>query len=82
MTELDEAVADRSAEADLRRARRAGSALIDALDQLAVKQVDLVQRTGYARETIRRLVEDERIRRGEIPPTERYLRAQKRAQRS
>lgn len=46
-----------------------------------VKQKALVEETGYTREHIRRLVEDERIRRGEIDPTPRYLREQARRQR-
>ena len=41
-------------------------------------QKDLVKATGLSRETIRCHIEDERIRRGEIPPTPRYQREQER----
>lgn len=82
LTELLEAVADRSDEAEERRLLRIASALYVANRVHKVKQVALVEQTGYSRETIRRHVEDERIRRGEIPPTKRYLEAQeKRAER-
>lgn len=76
MTELDAALADRLPEAEDRRLFR----LQDALYVLSKnhKQVELVKRTGLTRETIRRHVEDARIRRGEIPPTDRYLREQAR----
>jgi hypothetical protein len=74
MTELQAAVADLRAQPD--RLARVGAALYAAL-QSGVRQRDLVAETGYNRESIRRLVEDERIRRGEIPPTKRYLAAQK-----
>lgn len=76
MTELMEAVADVRAQPE--RLARVGAALIDALSA-GKRQKDLVTATGYTRESIRRLVEDERIRRGEIPPTKRYLAAQRRA---
>ena len=79
MTELLEAVADVGDEANDQRLRRVAAALYDAMQVPGVKQKDLVVKTGYARETIRRHVEDERIRRGEIPPTARYLAAQKRS---
>jgi hypothetical protein len=83
MTELQEAVADRAGEAEERRLLRVAEALYVASWVLKVKQRDLIKETGYSRETIRRHVEDERIRRGEIEPTERYLKAQeKRAGRS
>jgi hypothetical protein len=77
LTEVLAALADTSPEADERRDLRAAAALY----QLAKQgkrgwQADLVRQTGISRETIRRHVEDERIRRGEIPPTERYLKAQ------
>ena len=75
MTELLEAVADVRAQPE--RLARVGAALIEALES-GKRQKDLVAATGYTRESIRRLVEDERIRRGEIPPTERYLKAQRR----
>ena len=83
MTELQEAVADRSDDAEERRLLRVAEALYVASRVLKVRQRDLIEETGYSRETIRRHVEDERIRRGEIPPTKRYLEAQeKRAGRS
>lgn len=75
MTELDAALAD--ARDQPRRLLRIAAALYEA-DRSGVKQIDLVRRTGYTREHIRRRVEDEKIRRGEIPPTERYLREQER----
>ena len=81
MTELDEAVADRGDEADTKRLLRVAAALYTANKVMRIRQRDLVDRTGYSRETIRRHIEDERIRRGEIPPTRRYLDAQKRAER-
>jgi hypothetical protein len=73
MTELQEAVADRSDEAEERRLLRVAEALYVASRVLKVRQRDLIAETGYSRETIRRHVEDERIRRREIPPTKRYL---------
>src|ERR1017187_1141421 len=75
LTELQAAVADLRAQPD--RLSRVGAALYAAL-KTGMRQRDLVAETGYNRESIRRLVEDERIRRGEIPPTKRYLAAQKR----
>jgi hypothetical protein len=72
MTELLEAVADASQEAREQRTLRVAAALYEA-DQAGVKQAELVRRTGYNRETIRRHIEDEKIRRGEIEPTPRYL---------
>lgn len=80
MTELLEAAADASREAREKRTLRLAAALYEA-DKLGEKQRDLVKLTGLTRETIRRHVEDEKIRRGEIDPTQRYLRAQKRASR-
>ncbi|HMG64492.1 MAG TPA: hypothetical protein VK599_16235, partial [Streptosporangiaceae bacterium] len=74
MTELDQAVADRSPEAEDKRLFRLQDALYGAVKKH--RQVDLVKRTGLTRETIRRHVEDARIRRGEIAPTPRYLREQ------
>ena len=80
MTELLEAVADVRAQPE--RLAKVGAALYEAL-KAGERQKDLVAATGYTRESVRRLVEDEKIRRGEIPPTERYLKAQeKRAARS
>ena len=76
MTELLEAVADRSDEAEAKRLLRVAAALYVANRIHKVRQKDLVEETGYTRETIRRHIEDERIRRGEIPPTKRYLEAQ------
>lgn len=78
MTELDQAVADRSPEAEDRRLFRLQEALYRAVMLRKYKQVELVKRTGLTRETIRRHVEDARIRRGEIAPTPRYLREQAR----
>jgi hypothetical protein len=81
MHELKEAITDlRGQEQRLRRV----AAALYAADKAGVRQVELVSMTGYNREQVRRHVEDEKIRRGEIPPTERYLknleRAKKRAQ--
>lgn len=75
MTELLDAVADVRAQPE--RLARVGAAMLEAL-RTGKRQKDLVAATGYTRESIRRLVEDERIRRGEILPTPRYLRAQAR----
>lgn len=71
MTELLDAVAD--VEAQPERIAKLAVALYEA-DKAGIRQRDLVKATGYSRETIRRHIEDERIRRGEIPPTQRYLR--------
>ena len=78
MTELLEAVADASNEARAQRTLRLAAALYEA-DKLKVKQVELIRKTGLSRETIRRHIEDEKIRRGEIEPTPRYLAEQERA---
>lgn len=75
MTELLEAVEDVKAQPE--RIARLAASLYEA-SKAGVRQRDLVAATGLTRETIRRHVEDERIRRGEIPPTPRYLAAQKR----
>lgn len=75
MTELQDAVYDRSDEAETRRILRLAEALYVANKIHHVRQKDLVEQTGYTRETIRRHIEDEMIRRRLIPPTERYLRA-------
>jgi hypothetical protein len=77
MTELLAALAATSPEADEQRGLRIAAAMYE-VSSLGKRgwQADLVRRTGLSRETIRRYVEDERIRRGEIPPTPRYLRAQ------
>lgn len=77
MQELKEAVEDLRAQDQ--RLRRFAAALY-AADKEGIKQVDLVALTGYTREQIRRHVEDERIRRGEIPPTPRYLKNLERAE--
>ena len=78
MTELDAAVEAVSKQAEWERLDRLARALYMANRILGISQTALVKRTGYTRETIRRHVEDERIRRGEIQPTKRYLAAQKR----
>ena len=78
MTELLEAVAEASNEARAQRTLRMAAALYEA-DRLGVKQKDLVAKTGLTRETIRRHIEDEKIRRGELEPTPRYLAEQERA---
>jgi len=78
MTELLEVVAD--VEAQPERIAKLAAALYEA-DQAGIRQRDLVKATGYSRETIRRHIEDEKIRRGVIDPTPRYLAAQQRAAR-
>jgi predicted transcriptional regulator len=78
MTELLEAIADVGTDAKEQRLLRVAAALYQANRVFGVKQTVLVVRTGYTRETIRRHVEDERIRRGEIDPTPRYLKEQER----
>jgi len=75
--ELLEAVEDLRAQD--RRLLRVAAALYEASKE-GVRQVDLVAMTGYTREQIRRHIEDERIRRGEIPPTARYLKNLERAE--
>ena len=83
MQELSDAIADLRAQDT--RLRRVAAALYQA-DKAGAPQKNLVKATGYNREQVRRHVEDERIRRGEIPPTPRYLknieRAAKRAKES
>jgi hypothetical protein len=79
MTELIEAVTDVKAQPE--RVLRLAAALYEA-DRAGERQVDLVAATGLTRETIRRHVEDERIRRGEIEPTPRYLAEQKKRRRA
>ena len=61
---------------------KVAAALYEAAVVQKIRQRDLVRETGLTRETIRRHVEDERIRRGEIPPTPRYLREQARRSRA
>jgi hypothetical protein len=78
MTELVKAVEDVKAQPD--RIARLAAALYEA--SKTTRQRDLTAVTGLTRETIRRHVEDEKIRRGEIDPTPRYLAAQARKQRS
>jgi predicted hydrolase (HD superfamily) len=80
MTELLEAVADASNEARAQRTLRLAAALYEADKLAGVQQKDLVRATGLTRETIRRHIEDEKIRRGEIDPTPRYLAEQERAE--
>lgn len=75
MTELAEALAEVTAQRE--RIARLAAALYEA-DKAGKKQRDLVAATGLTRETIRRHVEDEKIRRGEIDPTPRYLKEQAR----
>lgn len=79
MTELDTALADVRGQPG--RLLRVAAALYEA-NRSGVRQVDLVKRTGYTREHIRRRIEDEKIRRGLIPPTKRYLREQERARKA
>lgn len=75
MTELLDALADTSPDADTRRTLRIAAGFYEAwkADQARGWQARLVRKTGVSRETIRKHIEDERIRRGEIPPTLRYL---------
>jgi hypothetical protein len=75
MTELLAALADTSLDAEEQRARRIAAAFYAAwqADQSYGWQKRLAARTGVSRETVRRNIEDERIRRGEIGPTPRYL---------
>jgi flagellar biosynthesis regulator FlaF len=80
MTELLEAVAEVSKDREERRLLRVAAALYEAM-AAGVRQRDLVAATGYTRETIRRHVEDEKIRRGEIAPTRRYLLEQEKRRR-
>lgn len=78
LTELDEAIADIRPDATERRLMRVAAALYYANRVQKVTQAALIRRYGLNRETIRRHVEDERIRRGEIEPTARYLKDQER----
>lgn len=80
MTELLAALSDASPDADTRRAARVAAALYETsrADQSWGWQKRLAVKTGLSRETIRCHIEDERIRRGEIDPTERYLKEQAR----
>jgi len=81
MTELLAALADTSPDAEELRSLRIAAAFYAAMKASNGKrgwQADLVRETGLTRETIRRHIEDERIRRGEIPPTRRYLADQER----
>lgn len=86
MTELRAALADTSTDAEEQRALRVSAAFYETWQATRHKwgwQADLVRDTGLSRETIRRHIEDERIRRGEIKPTPRYLAEQeKRAKRT
>jgi hypothetical protein len=79
MTELRAALADTSPDADEQRALRIAAAFYEKWRSSSYRrgwQAELVRETGLTRETIRRHIEDERIRRGEIPPTVRYLKQQ------
>ena len=81
MTELLAALADTGPTAEEQRALRVAAAFYETWKATRHKwgwQADLVRDTGVSRETIRRHIEDERIRRGEIDPTPRYLREQER----
>jgi len=80
MTELLDALADASPDAEEKRALRIAAGFYEAwrADQTYGWQKRLAATTGLSRETIRSHIEDERIRRGEIPPTPRYLREQER----
>lgn len=78
LIELDEAIADVRPEADEQRRLRVAAALYVANRVAKVSQAELVRRYGLNRDTIRRHVEDERIRRHEIDPTPRYLAEQAR----
>jgi hypothetical protein len=76
MTELRAALADTTPEAEEQRSLRVAAAFYAAMRAANGRrgwQAELVRETGLTRETIRRHVEDERIRLGEIPPTKRYL---------
>jgi hypothetical protein len=81
LTELLDALADTSPDAEEQRNRRIAAAFYEAAkaDQEWGWQKRLASKTGLSRETIRRHIEDERIRREEIPPTPRYLAEQERA---
>ena len=78
MTELLDALADTSPDAEEKRSRRIAAGFYEAwqADQKRGWQRRLADATGLTRETIRRHIEDERIRRGEIAPTQRYLKQQ------
>lgn len=77
MTELLAALAETTPEAEEQRNLRISAAFYEVAQHgKRGWQADLVRQTGLSRETIRRHVEDERIRRGEIEPTRRYLEAQ------
>ena len=80
MTELLDALADTSPDAEEKRTLRIAAGFYEAAmaDQEWGWQKRLASKTGLSRETIRRHIEDERIRRGEIDPTPRYLAEQKR----
>jgi len=81
MTELLDALAATGPTAEEQRALRVAAAFYETWQATRHNhgwQRDLVRATGLSRETIRSHIEDERIRRGEIPPTPRYLREQER----
>jgi predicted GIY-YIG superfamily endonuclease len=78
------ALADVSPAARGRRVGRVAAALYEEARTRSGRrgwQAELVKETGLTRETIRRHIEDEKIRRGDIAPTPRYLAAQRRAAR-
>lgn len=75
MHELQDAVEDVIKNEPQRRARL--RAALYSAAKSGIPQKDVVALTGYNREHIRRLVEDEKIERGEMPPTKRYLAARK-----
>lgn len=83
MTELLSALADTSTDAEAKRLSRVAAALYEAskADQDWGWQKRLSDKTGLSRETIRRHIEDEKIRRGVIDPTPRYLAEQRARQR-
>ena len=80
MNELLDALEDTTPTADARRTSRIAAAIYEAweADNAYGWQKRLVVRTGLSRETIRRHVEDELIRREKIAPTRRYLAEQAR----
>ena len=82
MTELLDALADTGQTAEEQRALRVAAAFYEiwiATRRTHGWQRNLVRETGLSRETIRRHIEDEKIRRGEMDPTPRYLAEQERA---
>jgi len=79
MTELRAALAETAPDAAEKRDLRLSAAFYEVWIANRDRygwQRDLVKETGLSREAIRSRIEDERIRRGEIEPTARYLKAQ------